>query len=280
MTTVKIQVGPRNARTDPESGLRYYHWQGRDLPSVTSIRRMAGIPFGLHAWSINEVIDHAIEQAWVTAERLNENRSEEEIKSEVALLRHEYRAASTAKRDKAAELGTAVHDAAAAGRLLEEVDEELRPRLAQYLDWLRTSKAAIIAAEFQVFNLEVGYAGSVDLLCQLQDGSVWLVDLKTGKGIYSEHNLQVAAYAHAEFVGADDVVDEWLTGWLKDVTRTAVLHLSDDGWEFIVLPDDNGAWEAFQGLLAFSLWTRDHADPGSFTEAVRTGTATPEKVPA
>ena len=102
---------------------------------------------------------------------------------------------------------------------------------------------------------------------------MWLVDLKTGRGIYSDHNLQVAAYANAEFVGVDDVEDEWLTDWFKTVTNTAVLHLSDEGWEFIALPIDNGAWEAFQGLLSFSLWTRDHASVESFTDAIRTGSA-------
>ena len=272
MTTVKIQAGPRNAHTDPESGMRFYRWQGQEYPSVTSIRRMAGIPFGLHNWSIGQVIDHAIENTFLFNDRLlglNGNEPE----AEAALIRHELRRSATAKRDAAAELGTAVHDAAAAGRLLEEVDPELRPRLAQYLDWLRVSKAVVIAAEFQVFNLSIGYAGSVDLLCQFADGSVWLVDLKTGGGIYSEHNLQVAAYAHAEFVGADDVVDQWLTDWFRAITNYAVLHLSDEGWEFIALPTDNGAWEAFQGLLWFALWTRDHVAVESFTDALRTGAA-------
>jgi len=273
MTTVTIQSGPRNARTDPETGMRYYRWQGRELPSVTSIRRMAGLPFGLHNWSIGEVIEHALQNTFTFNDRmLGLNGGDPE--AEAALIRHELRAAATAKRDAAAELGTAVHDAAAAGRMLEEVDEELRPRLAQYLDWLSVSKAVVIGAEFQVFNLAVGYAGTIDLLCQFADGSVWLVDLKTGKGVYSEHDIQIAAYAHAEFVGADDVVDQWLTDWLHAVTRCAVLHLADDGWEFIALTPDDGAWEAFCGLLAFSVWTRDHAAVESFTEAIRTGVAT------
>ena len=41
---ITVAPGPRNAHTDPESGLRFYRWQSRDLPSATSVRRMAGLP--------------------------------------------------------------------------------------------------------------------------------------------------------------------------------------------------------------------------------------------
>ena len=169
MTTVTIAPGPKNARTDPTTQLRYYGWQGRELPSVTSIRRMAGIPFGLHNWSITEVIDHVIDHAFIISDRL-EGLNGKEPEAEAALIRHELRAAATAKRDAAGALGTAVHDAAASGKHLLEVDVELQPRLAQYLDWVKVSGAAIIAAEFQVFNLTVGYAGTVDLLVQQDIG--------------------------------------------------------------------------------------------------------------
>jgi len=42
-----VEIGPRNARTD-QSGLRFYTWQGVEYPSVTTIRRMAGLSFPLH----------------------------------------------------------------------------------------------------------------------------------------------------------------------------------------------------------------------------------------
>ena len=67
------------------------------------------------------------------------------------------------------------------------------------------------------------------------DGSLWIVDYKTGKGIYAEHALQLMAYTMADVVGADDVVDEGLTELLHQVTGMAVLHLSDAAWEFHAL---------------------------------------------
>ncbi len=45
--TITIETSPRNAFTDPSTGMRFYRLQGRDLPSVTTLRRMAGLPHGL-----------------------------------------------------------------------------------------------------------------------------------------------------------------------------------------------------------------------------------------
>lgn len=263
---VTIEPGPRNAFTDPDTGLRFYRWQGRDLPSVTSSRRMAGLPFGLHNWTLNQVINHALDNLPELSRRLGSGDP-----GVLQVLRHELRGAATAERDKAAKLGTAVHDAAASGLALTQVPAEVAPRLRQYMAWLRASGAEVIGSEFQVFNLTVGYAGSVDLLVRFPNGQVWLVDLKTGRGIYSDHSLQVVAYAGAEFVGADDIVDEDLTRLLQQVRGVAVLHLSDAGWSFHAIRWDSETWRAFCGLLEFATWSHTHPDLGTFVTGSREG---------
>ena len=267
MTTapfLTIQVGPRNARTDPHTGLRFYRWQGRDLPSVTSIRRMAGLPFGLHAWTVSQVINYALDNIGAIAKRLSSDDP-----GQLQLIRHELRTAGTAERDRAADLGTAVHDAAATGKALTEVPAEVAPRLRQYLDWLAVSGAEILGSEFQVWNLTLGYAGTCDLLCRMRDGSIWVVDLKTGKGIYSDHVLQLVDYLMAEFVGEDDKVDEELTEFLQQARGVAVLHLSDDGWEFDAFRVGPDEWAAARGLLAFATWAAGHETPETFIQARR-----------
>ncbi|CAN5654680.1 hypothetical protein BH23CHL7_BH23CHL7_20450 [soil metagenome] len=268
MTAPRITVapGPKNAWTDPESGLRMYRWQGRDLPSVTSIRRMAGLPHGLHQWTINQVISHAIDHWPALTERLAGGDP-----AQLKLVRHELRTAATAERDRAADLGTAVHDAAAAAKSPLEVPPEVAPRLRQYLDWLAVSGAEILGSEFQVFHLGLGYAGTCDALVRFRDGSIWVVDHKTGKGVYSDHALQLIAYTMAEFVGADDVVDERLTELLRQVEGMGVLHLADDHWEFRAVRPDPATWSAFRGLLSFATWTAAHGTADSFTVASRTG---------
>ena len=120
--TIIVSPGPRNASVDPETGLRTYRWQGRDLPSVTSLRRMAGMPFGLHQWAIGQVVEYTIDHWSDLSERLARGTT-----VDVGLVRKELRAAATAERDRAASLGTAVHDAAALGKTPEQVPDGGRP---------------------------------------------------------------------------------------------------------------------------------------------------------
>lgn len=260
---VTVTVGPRNAYTDATSGLRYYRWQGRDLPSVTSIRRMAGVPHNLHQWALSQVIDAAVDGAAEIPKMLAQGADG------LKAVRSALRKASTAERDAKAALGTAVHDAAAQGLALTDVAPELRPFLRQYQGWLATSGATILASEFQTWNLAAGYAGTADLMCRMRDGSVWLVDLKTGKGVYPDHALQLMAYAMAEFVGEDDIVDMELTGLLHEIRGLAVLHLAPRSWEFLQIKSDPGVWNAFRGLLEFSRWSKDHAAVETYTGGVR-----------
>ena len=135
------------------------------------------------------------------------------------------------------------------GKTPEQVPAEVAPRLRQYLAWKAASRAEIVASEFQVFSTTYGYAGSCDALVRFADGSLWIVDYKTGKGIYAEHALQLMAYTMPTVVGADDMVDEALTELLHQVTGMAVLHLSDEGWEFHALePRDRGRLPGPLGL--------------------------------
>jgi hypothetical protein len=243
-----------------------YRWKGREVPSVTSLRRMAGLPHGLHEWMVGKVISHALDNLPSIAERVGSGDP-----MELKRVRAELRNAASAHRDKAAELGTAVHDAATSGRSPLQVSPEVAPRLRQYLDWLAVSGAEVLAAERQVWNLTLGYAGTFDLLVRLRDGTLWLVDIKTGKASYPEHALQLIAYSMAEFVGEDDVVDEKTTTLLHAVKGMALLHLADTGWEFIAVRHDARTWSAFRGLLSFATWLAEHGDMASVTVASRAG---------
>jgi hypothetical protein len=269
---VKISIGPgpRNARTLPGTGLRFYTWQGLEYPSVTTIRRLAGVPHGLHQWQLGEVAKAAIDLA-PEIMQAQVNPDQQERDALLTKLRADLRAAATAERDAAARLGIAVHDAAAAQQAPSEASPEVRARLGQFHDWLAVSGAQVLATEFQCWNLSVGYAGTADLLVRLEDGSIWLVDLKTGKGVYGEHALQLIAYLMAEFVGADDVVDEEVSALLHTASGMAVLHLADDGWEFRAMAPDADTWRAFRGLLAFATWMRVHERADDVTIAARKG---------
>ena len=264
MPLIKMARGPKNAFIN-ERGLRKYIWRGKEYPSVTTIRRMAGVPFPLVEWQIKQVALRAINQYGELGQRLGRDTPDG--------VRSWLRAASIEKRDAAADLGTRVHDAVEKGRLLTEVADDERPFVAHYLNWLDLSHAEIIATEKQVFNLTVGFAGTFDSLVRFPNGQYWIVDLKTGSGIYPEHAMQCLAYAMGEFVGADDQVYAELTELLHQITGIAILHLRPEGWEWVEVVVTPALWQAFQALLGFAVWADDNQGMDALTRGRKTGAA-------
>ena len=264
---ITVEVGPRNAYTDSR-GLRMYRWKGTDYPSVTTIRRMAGLSYGLHEWAIGKVTTRAVD-GYADLGKIIGQGTPESVKAARTWLR----AASVEERDVAASLGTRVHDAATSGKFITQVGADIAPFLRQYQDWLALSHVEILAFEQQVWNLRVGYAGTFDLLCRFPNGSIWVVDIKTGKSTYPEHALQCVAYAMADFVGSDDEIDPGLTDLLHQASGIAILHLGKETWdwaEVVVTPE---LWSSFRGLLEFARFL--HANPkiDSLVRGTRKGAA-------
>lgn len=230
---------------------RWYTWQGVRYPSVTSIPKMAGLSEGLYRHFIGSLINYVLANAPDIHMRIAAN-DERELK----VLRSALWKASEGDDTRRVQ-GIAIHHAAATGQRPEDVHPDLAPKLRQYLDWRDQSGAQVLASEFTVWNLSEGYAGTADLLVRFADGSVWLVDLKTGKGLYAEHAMQLSGYLMGEFVGRDDVVDDRLTDLLRQVSGVAILHLTDDpaptGWEFVGLDAAKlpMVWTAYRGVIRY-----------------------------
>lgn len=240
--------GPVNA--EQQHNRRVYTWLGVKYPSVTTYPKLAGLPDRLHRWFVGNLIDYVIANASNIGLRVATG-DERELK---VLRANLWRA--TDGDDSGRIVGIAVHRSASMGQAPEDAHPGVAPKLRAYLDWREQSGATVLGSEFQVWNLTEGYAGTVDLLARFGDGSVWLIDLKSGRGLYPEYLLQLTAYLMAEFVGADDVVDERLTELLGQVSGVAFLHLGDEGWEFISLdlPKLAAAWPAFRGLIRYVTW--------------------------
>jgi hypothetical protein len=138
---------------------------------------------------------------------------------------------------------------------LSMVDPVARPYLIQFYDWLASSGVNIIATEKQVFNLTEGYAGTFDLLVEWPLlGDIGVVDIKTSRGTYADHALQVVSYAMGEFIGEDDVIDVPLTKALHAANTMALLHLTEDGWHWQRIPATPELFDAFKGLIAYATW--------------------------
>lgn len=273
---------PQNARTDPESGLRYYRFDDRELISVTSMRRVIGMNIQLHQWVLNEVIDGVLDNPHLadglTTARVIRKGNESDAEYALRIrkeARRPIRAYGTLRRDEAAALGTGVHEAAEAGvkpDLMAE-DDPRRPFLVAYQQWQKDTQPTILLQEQQVFNLTEGYAGSIDLVADI-DTRRFLIDLKTGSGIYLDHVVQLMLYFGAEFVGgydpltdADEVYRQE-TSLFLGTTDIAILHLRPEGYEFIPIPITDEAAAASLDMVRFSRFLAKYADLPAFLKGV------------
>lgn len=237
-------MSPKNATTNEESGLRTYRWQGRDLDSVTSLRKLCGMPYTLHNWSESQIIDVAVS-------RYGDLRRE--VMADPDAARKWLRREANAKRDRARDLGIRTHEAAAAAPGTP-VDSDVEPFLNQYLHFLDHTKVNVLLSERQVFNLTLGYAGTLDLVLEEPITKRRVVtDIKTGDGgLWADYALQLYGYALGEFIGQDDVVDPEATDILHSCVSIAVLKLRPEGWEWVEVRLEKVEAQAFRALVTLS----------------------------
>lgn len=268
-----MATGPRNASTDAD-GFRYYSFQGVDYPSVTTLRRIIGVPFSLVNWMQANVMNAVIDDPTLVEVRQVPTRGKGKTRDEKpAEIRKRVRAAADAERDHSAERGSAVHAAAEHNIPVGSADPEVQPYLAQYYDCVEKMGLKVLSQEGQVFNSRLLYAGSYDIIVQLPDGRIIVVDIKTGKNIYADHALQLMGYGtHDNFVGFDDQRDDGATQLLQSAHGLAVLHLTETGWEFVELHVTPELRQAFESMVVLAHWMEKYdKDMPSLTKEVISG---------
>lgn len=172
----------------------YYATPAGRLMSVTTILSN-GIPKpALMHWAAFEAAQCAVDNipALVRA------RGEEARREARQWIQH----AAERKRDSAANLGTVIHgflEAQVLGQPTPEFTDEQRPFVEAFGRFLDDWQPEYEATELTVANTEVGYAGTLDFIAHLPAiGSGLLMgDYKTGKSVYPEVGLQLAAYRRA-----------------------------------------------------------------------------------
>lgn len=217
-------------------GNHQYRMDGKHVPSVTGLIK-GGIPSpALMYWSARTV-----------AEFVADNPSDvEQLRSMgrapmVAALKE----APWQKRDEAALKGTDIH--ALGERLVHgeaiDVRTDYLPYVQGYADFLDRFGLAPILTECSVGNREHWYAGRFDLIADLL-GDRWLLDVKTGSGIYAEAAIQTDAYRNGEFYTTDDAPDVELP-LPEGITRLGALHVTDGGTTLIPLRSDGEPFRDF-----------------------------------
>ena len=75
----------------------------------------------------------------------------------------------------------------------KELSVEEWEAIVSFYNFWQAQKPKLIQSEQVVFNDEYKYAGTMDMLLEI-DGVRWVVDLKTSKSVYPSHEIQVSAY--------------------------------------------------------------------------------------
>lgn len=116
-----------------------------------------------------------------------------------ALNEKEALAAPYASSNTAKARGTTVHSIVEAykqtGAVLDGIPEEFQGFATAFYKFMKEVNPEIIEQEKSVFDHKHKIAGTLDMYAKIGD-SLYILDIKTGKDIYSEVELQLSAYAH------------------------------------------------------------------------------------
>jgi hypothetical protein len=168
---------------------RFYTIDGRRYPSVTSILNVLNKP-QLMSWATRITRDYIKKELF--AFRRAGSLKELDLDQILAKSATEHNRV----RDVAADHGIAIHSAISSYVSNKNYVAHNDPVIIAFREWQEASQFVPIASERLVFSREHGYAGTADLICTL-NGRLALLDIKTGRGLYPEYKLQLAAYAVA-----------------------------------------------------------------------------------
>lgn len=268
-TTRKSRTAARGLKFTP--GNHTYRLDGKPVPGYSSIIGCLDKP-AIPKWAAAQVAEFvaanpdAVEQLRGLGER-----------GMVAALKE----VPWKRRDDAGARGTTIHDIAERLLLDEEVDvpDELVPVAENLLRFFDEWQIDPLLLEQPVASREHWYAGTFDLIARYKrpdTGAVGVAiwDYKSGKAIYPECAMQLAAYAGAEFYGLNG--DERP---IPTVDGAFGVHVRADGYDVIPLKHGPAVFAEFVAIRhTFDVVKRMRGDwrqPGSGYAgiAIQTGAA-------
>lgn len=228
----------RGVRMESSRDGRFYYWAGRQYWSVTTIIG-GGLPKPfLVNWAKKFVAEYAVKNLDLLTPLV-----ERDPRGATAWLKESpYR-----DRDEKGELGSECHDAAESfvlGRPYPEWRPEVAAVMKHFIGWLEDYAPEFDAVEAPVFSPSQDYAGTLDAIATFPrlGGRRLLIDYKTGKDVYPEVALQLAAYRYSEsFIGLPDASE----APTPEVDGCAVVHLTPKGYRFIEVRADEEVFRAF-----------------------------------
>lgn len=226
-----------------DEGRMYVHpLTGECVYSVTTAIS-GGIPKKLENWSAKMAAEYAVDN-W---DELSLTGAE--TKLSLISTAHER------VRDKAAGKGDVVHNS------VENYnngtpDDNSPKHMKQFENFLEVSGFTPIFQEVTVWNRAHGYAGTADCIARNRKGRYVMLDYKTGKNVWPEAALQLAALSSCEFI----LDAEGNETPMPLILEQGVLHLRPLSWNYHRV--DEWGWKgnfaAFLGAKAVADWRRLH----------------------
>lgn len=220
------KFAPPIRRVDTAKAHYYKDANGHRIPGVTTIIGN-GVPKpALINWAANATAEFAVDH-W---DELGDLPASARLKK--------LQGARYETTDKAKKRGTEVHgygERLVKGESIKGIPDELRGHCEGYVRFLDQFQVEPVLVEVTVVSYKYGYAGTLDLIADLNTGEQgvlerWLLDLKTNeKGIFGETALQLAGYRYAEkYVGDDGQEHDMIP-----VERTGAILIGSSGSQLI-----------------------------------------------
>lgn len=162
-------------------------------------------------------------------------------------------------RDSAGNLGTFIHAAVEAdihGREWPVVPPEMKDQfdnaMLGWLHWRDMVQFKALQTEVSLVDEELGFGGTLDLMAIM--GHPTLGDLKSSKGVYPDHKIQISSYGHLWRHAQWQVIDGQMVPWKpeNDFESYALLQVGKDdaSFHYHAFQNLDAAWEVFKHLLA------------------------------
>lgn len=252
--------GPKHARSTTKGRTYQHPVTGETAWSVTTVMD-AGLPKpALVGWSARMVAEYAVANharlesllSGVRIQRDGDARLVVSDPSAVDAAVDWLKGAPYRDKERKANIGTAIHariEARILGTPMPEAPEELRPRLEHFDAFERAFKPEWLLSEATVWNRTESYAGTLDWIARI-GRTVVLGDTKSGKDVYSEVAIQLAAYQRAEFVLMPDGTEEPM----PETQGACVLHLTDDGYRLVPVHITEDTYRTFLHCREMFRW--------------------------
>ena len=235
--------------TERAGGSRWYIHPdtGERVPGVTSILNQLPKPF-LKPWGEKLVAQEAVKNL-PYVQGIVSNSGEDAAVDFLKGAAYRY-------TRKASNLGSAAHsifEALATGQPVGTVTDDVKPFVRQFQNFLDTVQPEFLLNEESVWSDTHSYGGSFDSIAKI-DGQTVVMDYKTSKDAHGETALQLAAYAHADYVLKAGLH----RAELPKVDRGVILHISNanpNKWALYEVPIDGAVFGYFLALREVFKWS-------------------------